>query len=361
MPKVCQRAHRQAWCTAAVIAVASLSVLPCGAAEPVLPAKLAVTSAIGTLTASELEALEAGRPVARLLTADSGDEVVFGAVWIEATVADYLRAMRDIERFECGGSFTTTRRLSDPPRVEDFADMSLTDVDVADLRSCRTGKCNVILTNTSLEKFQRDIDWSSATAAESVERMARQMAFSIVEAYTASGSAGLGPYVDEARPVVPIQDLSAVLERMPMLSRSEPDFRRLLIGYPNVQLPNSTSFFYWQIVHFGLKPTIRINHVVITSAPDHFVVASKQLYASHYFRAAVEIRHLIPDPARGRGFWLLDVSAARVEGLNGLVGSLIRGHVHSETLKGLADGLEATKLKIERPQINGCSSSRTPH
>jgi hypothetical protein len=132
-----------------------------------------------------------------------------------------------------------------------------------------------------------------------------------------------------------------------LLSRSESDFRRFLIDYPNAPLPNATSFFYWQLVQFGLKPTIRINHVVTAGAPDHLVVASKQLYASHYFRTAVEIRHLISDPERGRGFWLLNVSAARVDGLSGLLGSMIRGRVHAETLKSIADVLQATKLKLE--------------
>jgi hypothetical protein len=340
----------------AVLIVAGLLLELRGVAQTMLPGKLAGTAAIVTLTTSEIEELEAGRPVTRLLASGSGDEVMFGAVWIETPVSNYLLAIRDIERFECGGGFAMTKRLSDPPRLEDFADMALPDVDLRDLRSCRAGNCGVKLTDASMNMFQRDIDRSSPTATDAERELVRRMALSLVVAYTARGNAALGPYLDDTRSAVPGRAVAEIIERMPLMSHSEFDLRRFLIEYPNAQLPNSTSFFYWQLVQFGLKPTFRINHVVTAGVPDHFVVASKQVYASHYFRAAVEIRHLIPDPGRGHGFWLIDVSAARVDGLTGVLGALIRGHVQSEALRSLTGGLEATKLKMEAPAMKSCSS-----
>jgi len=86
---------------------------------------------------------------------------------------------------------------------------------------------------------------------------------------------------------------------MPALPLYEPALRQYLLDYPNAQLPNATSFLYWQQVRFGLKPTVRINHVVMMDEPDRIIVASKQLYASHYFWTALELRVLISDPSRG--------------------------------------------------------------
>lgn len=74
------------------------------------------------------------------------------------------------------------------------------------------------------------------------------------------------------------------------------DLRSCRVG--EVQLPNGTSFLYWQETEFGLKPTIRINHLTIREAPDSTVVASKMLYASHYFWTALELRVLLPDELR---------------------------------------------------------------
>jgi hypothetical protein len=63
-------------------------------------------------------------------------------------------------------------------------------------------------------------------------------------------------------------------------------------------LPNSTDFLYWQETEFGLKPTIRVSHVVIQERPELIVVASKMLYASHYFWTAL-ISGANEDEARG--------------------------------------------------------------
>jgi hypothetical protein len=69
-------------------------------------------------------------------------------------------------------------------------------------------------------------------------------------------------------------------------------------------VPNKSSFLYWQETEFGLKPTIRISQIVVREGAGDTVVASKMLYASHYFWTALEVRALVPDPSRDSGFWL---------------------------------------------------------
>jgi len=92
-----------------------------------------------------------------------------------------------------------------------------------------------------------------------------------------------------------------------------------------------------------------INHVVITETPQRALVATKQLYASHYFWASLEIRALTPDPSRGEGFWLVDVSRGRSASLGGGVkGHAIRGRAEKESLKGLNDFMELMKSSLER-------------
>ena len=112
-------------------------------------------------------------------------------------------------------------------------------------------------------------------------------------------------------------------------------------------LPNAESFLYWQNAKFGLKPTIRINHLTIANQQTHAVVVSKMLYASHYFWTAIEVRVLVPDPARGEGFWFVNVNRSRSDGLDGFIGSLIRGKVQSEAEKGMEAALAITKTRME--------------
>ena len=131
-------------------------------------------------------------------------------------------------------------------------------------------------------------------------------------------------------------------------SRYLPDLKKYLLDYPKVRLPNAESFLYWQSVKFGLKPTIRINHLTIANRQSHVAVVSKMLYASHYFWTAIELRVLVPDPARGEGFWFANVNRSRSDGLDGFKGSVIRGKVRGEAQKSMQAALKATKTRMER-------------
>jgi hypothetical protein len=100
-------------------------------------------------------------------------------------------------------------------------------------------------------------------------------------------------------------------------------------------------------VSFGLKPTIRMSHVVSYRGTPGTVIASKMLYASHYFRTGLELRVLVPDPSRGPGFWFVTVNRTRSDGLTGFIGFLVRGHVRSGVQKGALAVLGATKRRLE--------------
>ena len=77
------------------------------------------------------------------------------------------------------------------------------------------------------------------------------------------------------------------------------------------------------------------NHLVIQDRPGKTVIASKMLYASHYFWTALEERVLQTDPARGSGFWFVTVSRSRSDGLKGFIGRFVRGRVRSEVQRGI--------------------------
>ena len=113
-------------------------------------------------------------------------------------------------------------------------------------------------------------------------------------------------------------------------------------------LSNADSFLYWQNAKFGLKPTIRINHLTIADEQTHVAVVSKMLYATHYFWTAIELRVLVPDPARGQGFWFANVNRSRSDGLGGFTGSMIRGKVRGEAQDGMKAALKVTKTRMEQ-------------
>jgi hypothetical protein len=299
-------------------------------------------------TPAERQQLVGGAPITKLLDADPSKEVaVFGAIWINAPRERYAAAVKDIENFERGGAFRTTKRISLPPRPEDFAELRLSEDDVEDLEDCQVGDCELKLSRPSIEAMRSRVNFDRPGAKNAVEAVFRERALEYVTSYRTKGNAGLGVYRDGSRPTFVANELQSMIDRMPTLMGLLPALRTYLLEYPNATLPNSTDIFYWQDAQFGLKPTIRINHLVIQENASETVVASKMLYASHYFWTALEVRVLVPDPSRGPGFWFVTLNRSRSDGLSGFIGRIIRGRVRSEVQQGTIAALKLTRARME--------------
>lgn len=337
-------------CGLAAVVTVGESVHGQAGAKPLPPRLDAYVTKHVKLTPAQRSQLLAGQPVTQFLDADPSREVaVFGAVWVKAPAARYVAALKDIERFESGGGFLVTKKISTPPVLADFAALKLPPDDIADLRRCKVGKCALKLSEPSLQRVQREIDWSKPDHGAKAEALAKQLALGYVTGYLAGGNAKLAVYRDGSRPTFVAQEFTSMIDRLPSLTDYLPAVRRALLEYPNGQQPGAESFLYWQEAKFGLKPTIRINHVTIAPETDGTTaITSKMLYASHYFWSALELRVLVPDPARGEGFWYISTNRSRSDGLSGFVGSLIRGKVRSEADKAMLAALRITKTRMEQ-------------
>jgi hypothetical protein len=300
------------------------------------------------LSAEERQLLLRGAPLAKNLETDPAKEVaVFGGIWIVAPIAKYIAALQDIENFEKGPGFRATKKISEPARIEDFAALVLPNDDVQDLKSCKVGDCELKLSAEALARVKKEVDWTKPDAKAQLERLVRAMAVDYVNAYREGGNSRLAVYRDGANPTFVANEFRELVRGMPELGQYLPDMRQYLLEYPKATRRPTTSFIYWQEAEFGLKPTIRLSHVAIQEGSDATIVASKQLYSSHYFWTALELRALIPDPSRGAGFWFLNVNRSRSDGLSGFVGRIIRGKVREGARNGLESALTATKKILE--------------
>lgn len=339
---------------ALIAAIAVLAAVPHPAAQaPALPAALNdyLTRHV-KLPAKEIARVSSGEPVTALLNeGDPSKEVsVFGVVWIQSTPTAYVRALTDIETFERGDNFRVTKKISDPPKLEDFNQIELPPEDIRALKSCKVGDCQIKLSQATLERVRRAIDFDSPEVSTQVTTFAKQLALDYVTAYLRGGNAELAVYRDAKNPTFVAKEFESMVARIPAMEEFTPDLRRYLLDFPRVTAPDTTSFLYWQEARFGLKPTIRINHVVIQpNTAGGFNIASKQLYASHYFWTALETRVLATDPQRPGGFYFVTVNRSRSDGLSGIIGKLIRGKVRGEARSGIESALRATKRLLEGP------------
>jgi hypothetical protein len=119
-------------------------------------------------------------------------------------------------------------------------------------------------------------------------------------------------------------------------------------------LPNVESFFYWEKVDFGLKPTLRLNHVIAyrSTGPRGTanVVAVKQLWASHYFQLALDLTACVPESGRtnGAGSYVISLKGSTQQGLTGFMGFFRRRAVVSKTLSAQEINLIHLRKALEK-------------
>jgi len=306
-------------------------------------------------TEKQIEAIDKGQPVAKVLSWGGASEVhVFGAVHISGSPETYVRLVRDVARRSGTPGYLAVGELSATATPADLSGLTLDPDDIKALKGCREGNCDVQLPIDSITAFQTAVDWSRPDVAGQVNGLARGMVLDLIREYRRGGNAALGEYRDKEHPARVADQFAAMVSRSATLPNVVPELREYLLKYPDIDLPGGDSFFYWEKVDFGMKPTIRVNHGVIHRAGDatHVVtaVAIKQLYASHYFHTALDMSVCIEDATKPdhRGFYLVTLKSSEQDGLTGAKGSILRKVVVNKTRESLEKVLASIKDTVER-------------
>lgn len=305
----------------------------------------------------QVASIDHGKAVAQVLpTPEPSEVVIFGAVYINASCENYLKVAQNLDSLRGLPNYLGIRQFSTPPKLSDLEGFVLEDDDINDLKRCRPGKCQLQLPTESMEEFERSVNWSVPDVANQVNRLAQKMALEELTQYQKAGNSALGTYYDKEHSLLVVDQFESLVGESASMAHYLPDLQHYLIGYPQAQLPNSKSLFYWERVKFGLKPTLRINQMVIyrgshSSGPIDSV-AIKQLYASHYFQTALDLSVCVRDSSRpdDKGFYLITLKGSRQAGLTGPKGTIIRKAAVSRTRSSLEASLMDMKSVLESGQ-----------
>ena len=215
------------------------------------------------LTEDQIAAIRNGQAIAKAVPSRIPDEIfLFGAVYIHAAPEAYLRFARDFDRLRKLPSYLALGEFNNPPQLSDLKEFSFDNEDIQALRRCKPGDCQIQAPASSMDEFHRSIDWSASNVNAQVNELSRKTALQFLLAYQQDGNQVFGVYNDKRKPTEVAKQFAYMLSYYKALTEQLPEFYQYLLSYPHAKPTNVENTFYWAKVKFGLKPTLRIVHVV---------------------------------------------------------------------------------------------------
>ncbi|HYW50616.1 MAG TPA: hypothetical protein VE861_08420 [Gemmatimonadaceae bacterium] len=246
-----------------------------------------------TLDASSTAAVERGEVIVRVQpTADGRDVAIFGIARVSTSREAYRAGVQRFADWLRTPTRTRIGLFGQPATVANLAAMTVSRGDARDMRDCRAGDCKTKLSAPEMRRMHDGMDWAAADHQSRVSALTRQRLVEYVEAYRERGNAALPIYEDRA--VVRAADaFEAVLAQSRFLTQAVPPLATYLRGTPRGRPAGVVDVMFWsEDAGARIKPILSVTHAVVWTPPDiagTTLVVQKQVYANHYFEAAIEV------------------------------------------------------------------------
>jgi hypothetical protein len=250
------------------------------------------------LDSDEIERIRSGRVVTHAIRSSGHDVAVLAAGSLKTTPDAFISRVTDIVQLRKSRVVPAIARFSNPPTIDDLAELTLSEEDVKNLSKCRPGNCALKLADAEIKRMEAALASGGVDQFSIARRTFREILLERVHKYLDGGLDALPPYHDKSRPMDVAEAFGRLVEQSVYLDRV-PQLKASLSGPAADGV--TASFVYWSIEEFGRKQVIRVTHVVIVrpavaGVPD-VLVGSTQVYASHYVDAALAVTTLEAGPA----------------------------------------------------------------
>lgn len=304
----------------------------------------------------DIAAIDRGKIVTKLpSTHDKREVAAFGVVRLNVSKEFFLEKFMDVESFKKSEFVLQLRKLSSPPRLEDLRELELEPEHLNALKKCKVGDCNVKIPARLIERFRKEVNWSAPDYKQRATALTRQFLLDYVRAYLKDGNAALVEYSDRPYPQRLADEVRSLVDQSTYLLETAPDFHRYLAEFPKTQLPGAEDFVYWSKEKVGgFKPVLGLTHVTVykrkNESPFRTIIASKQIYANHYFEGSLALTWLVDaETDSGKtGCYLIYLNRSRMDALRGGLSWLKRYIARGRIREGLLKNLQLTREKLER-------------
>ena len=284
--------------------------------------------------------------VKTLQTRDKREVAIVGISLVKANTECFLAKFQDIETFKRNPAVLRIHKLARPVGIDDLERLTLDANDISSLRDCRPGNCGMKLPSGTIEQLRQEVNWSSPDHAARAQTVFRARLFDYLQRYLSEGNTALVEYQDKSKPVRLAEEFRSLLAAQPSLAALTPVFYEHLAAYPAAPLSDVKEFLYWSTENFGVKPVTSVTHVTIFRQSDHAVIASKQIYANHYFNASLGLTFLLDDPGSPGTMYLAYLNRSRIDLLGGFFGGFRRAVLRGRLMDGFKKNLQQTTRQL---------------
>jgi hypothetical protein len=306
---------------------------------------------------NDIARVSSGRSVARTLDASSDEAAICAAIDMAVPTDFYLERFREIETFKRADGVLQIGRFGPTPSAADMAALTLSDQEINELRTCQPGECPFKLDAGGIERV-RAVNLTGPAARPRAEAVIRAHLAEYVARYLREGDAALMTYADEEPPRAIPGDLHRILERSPYLAGTLQPVAEAVGSFTGALPDGVDHFVYWSQESIARRPVLSITHVLIVHpVPGVTVMASKQIYASHFFHASLGLTMLVDQASTGAPpTRVVYLNRSRVDAFDGMLGGVKRSVARSRAraaadrlLQGLATRLQDDYGSASRP------------
>jgi hypothetical protein len=294
---------------------------------------------------AQLAAVEKGEVVTKLLpTTDKPEIAAFGIVKTAGTVDQLLRLAFDVQKFRQVPQIPEMGYFSSPATLENLKGLDHPPDDIAALKKCKPGSCDVKLGTKGLEAVSK-IDWKAPDADTRAVAILNQAIVDYVNAYEQGGTDAMGNVLDKKQEKSRAEEYRALLDHSPYLVDYVKEFNDYLAAYPKGKLAGARDVHYWAKDTFGLKPVVSAYHATFYKGPRGALIANKLLAASHFFNASLELMAGVPAPD-GKGLYLLSLYRTRLDPPTGMLAGVLMGKVRDGIETGVKENLKTARERL---------------
>jgi hypothetical protein len=301
-----------------------------------------------TITADDRRQLDRGEPIARVLPAEELEVAVLAAVPVNIDGDRMVAWIRRIEELKKSAYVLAIRRFSDPPRIEDLADLTLDDEELSEIRACRPGRCGVKLSAAEMSTLQRAAAGAGNAWKATLQEEFRRVALERVNVYVSGES--IGPFENHGDRIWPAQEFARLVDHSTFLVDHLPAFAEQLRAGPRSPHPGIESFLYWSKERVANRPIISVTHVNIIRSGDagspDVLVAGKEIFSTHYINASLGLTALMRGEPGGPNY-LVYVNRSQVDVLHGIFAGIIRWFMQRRLKAEAANVLQGLRRRLE--------------